>query len=89
MDIPLDNIQIQIQIDNDIFHIKIVNYGLELRDIPLNGLGNYNAFMCRQFLKHIDIKGTNKLTTNECYIQFSKVRDYIVNNALTYSSNHD
>jgi hypothetical protein len=79
MDIPLDNIQIKIPLDNDIFHIKIINSGIELRDIPLNGLGNYNAFMCREFLKYVGVKGANKLTKNESYSQFIKVRDYIIN----------
>jgi hypothetical protein len=80
MDIQLDNIQIQLL--NDRFHIKILNSGLELRDIPINGLGNYNAFMCRQFLKNIGIKRSYKLTTDESYSKFSIIRNYILNNAF-------
>ena len=80
MDIQLDNIQIQVLLDS--FHIKIVNSGLELRDIPINGLGNYNAFMCRQFLNNIGIKGSYKLTADESYSKFSIIRNYILNNAF-------
>ena len=63
-----------IELKDNHFHLRIG--GVQHRDIPIRGLGNYNSFMCRQFLKLLG--KPHNLKAKESYSEFEKARDEVL-----------
>jgi hypothetical protein len=64
----------EIDVKDTTFHIRV--RGVQHRDIPIKGIGNYNSFMCREFLKLLG--KPHNLKAKDSYLEFEKARDEVL-----------